>query len=336
MKHCARILITCITLGVLLIGFIPLQTTTPTVKAAKLLYFNSFLEMTVTNISTINDAVFRPDGPPVNIPLTIKYRVEIPPAFMTNTLLRIIFLQTFIILSAQVQLTIENPPAWAAVSINPSSPAVAIDTQWNYTQAVVTIAPHDDAPAEGFTLKIKAATPEILNRHVGPSTTTYDLVFQPGYTPLIDVYTTNPNRIVGPQDPVSFPIVITNKGNKQTLVTARITSSIPQGWTPLLSSSQITINSAANGANTGTLVFTITPPYGTGWHDDIQTFTLEFTPQFSPPQPDNPNYVGTPVPFQVTVRSRGFSTPGFEAPIMLIAVGITLALMIAMKTRKHT
>jgi hypothetical protein len=138
--------------------------------------------MTATNISDINTGAFRPDGPPVNIPLTIKYKVEVPPAFITNPLLRIVFLQTFIILSAQVQLTIENPPSWAAVSINPSSPAVAIATAWNYTQAVVTIAAHDDAPAEGFTLKIKATTPEILNRHVGPATTTFDLVFAPGYT----------------------------------------------------------------------------------------------------------------------------------------------------------
>jgi hypothetical protein len=329
MKRRTHALISSLILGVLLIGLLP--TTAPT-TSAKLLVFNSILTMT-SNTSTINNAVFQPDGQPVNIPLYINFKVEVPPAFISNTLFRIIFLQTFIIISAQVQLTLENPPAWAAVSINPSTPAVNIDTNFSQTEAVVTIAPHADAPAEGFTLRIKATTPELLNRHVGPSTTYFDLVFSPGYTPLIDVYTANPNRIVGPQDTVSFPIVITNKGNKQTLVTARLTSPLPEGWTPLLSTSQITINSAANGGNTGTLVFTITPPYGAGWHDDIKTFTLEFTPQFSPPKP-NGSGTGTPVPFQVTVRSRGFSTPGFETASVALALIITIGLIAFMKKRK--
>jgi len=68
--------------------------------------------------------------------------------------------------------------------------------------------------------------------------------------------------------------------------------------------------------------FSITPPYGFGWHNELETITIEFTPQFSPPQGNASSNIGTPVPFQVIIRSRGFSTPGFEL------IGVFLALII--------
>jgi hypothetical protein len=304
--------------------------TVPT-TSAKFLTFDSILQMTA-DVGNITTESFKPDGQPVNIPIRLQFKVFMPPAIMSSTLLRLLILQSLIIMDAQVQLSVENPPDWAAISINPSTPAIGIGTNWNYTDASIIIAPHDNAPAQGFSLRLKAATSSILNKHVGPSTAYYDLVFKPGYTPYIDIYTANPNRIVGPQDSVTFPIVITNKGNKQTLVTGRITSSLPDGWTAILSSPQILINSQAQG----TLVFTVTPPYGVGWHNDLTTFSIEFTPQSYPPTTEDTinGSIGRPVQFQVTVRSRGMSTPGFEVAGVAVALLVTLSIFAVWKKKR--
>ena len=276
--------------------------------SAKFITYESILEVTYDE-SVVNNAVFQPDGAPVSIPIMIRFKVEMPPSILKNIVLRIIFLQTFIITSARVQFTVLNDPDWAAISITPAAIYPNIDTTFQDAHTSLVIAPHDDAPAEGFTLKLKATTDPLLNEHVAAKDAYLDIIFQPGYIPLIDVYTEKPSRIVGPQETVTFPIRITNLGNKQTLVTAKLIN-YPEGWAPLLSQSQIIIPSASDpGNNVGEMSFSITPPYGFGWHNELETITIEFTPQFSPPQGNASSNIGTPVPFQVIIRSRGFSTP---------------------------
>jgi hypothetical protein len=317
-------------IGLILVGTI--LSVVPSGSAEKFLTFEAVLEARY-DADAVTDAIFQPDGAPVNIPIYLKFKVEVPPAFMAMPL-RLIFLQTFIITSAAVKITILNPPTWAAVSINPSPAYINIDTVFQETEAVLTIAAHDDAPAEGFVLKLKAETDYLLNKHVGPKEAFCDITFQPGYIPLIDVYTDNPTRIVGPQETVVFPIKITNLGNKRTLVTGRIIN-YPEGWSAQLSQSQITIPSAAEGNNVGMISLSIIPPYGFGWHNDLEDIYLDFTPEFSPPSSNNSAYTGTPVPVQLTVRSRGFSTPGFETAGMLLSIGIAIALISIIYKRKH-
>lgn len=317
----------------LIIGFVFVSTLLAIVPStsAKLLTYNAVLSLSY-DADAVNNAVFQPDGAPYNIPINIKFKVEIPPIFISNLALRLIFLQTMIITSASVKITVLNPPTWAAVSINPSPQYVDINNTFSEAQAILSIAAHADAPSEGFSLNLKAETDSLLNGHVASQVASLDIVFKPGYIPLIDVYTENPTRIVGPQETVTFPIKITNLGNKQTLVTARIIN-YPNGWSPLLSQSQITIASVKEGNNVGYLSFSITPPYGMGWHNELETITLEFTPQFSPPSGNISNNIGTPVPFQVTVRNRGFSTPGFEVAGLFLAVLGTVAITMIKKQR---
>ena len=318
-------------IGLILVGTI--LSIVPSSSAAKFLTYDAVLVVTY-DPEAVNQAIFKPDGPAVNIPIIIKYKVDVPPTFITEPALRFIFLQTIIITSAAVKMTILNPPTWAAVSINPSPAYVNIDSQFNQTTAVLTIAAHDDAPAEGFVLNIKAETDPVLNNHVAAKEAFVDITFQPGYIPLIDVYTESPTRIVGPQETVIFPIKITNLGNKRTLVTARILS-YPEDWSVQMSQTQITIPSAADGNNIGYLSCSVIPPFGFGWHNDLETINLDFTPQFSPPQGNNTDYIGTPVAFQITVRNRGFSTPGFETGGMLLSIGIAFALIGLLYKRKH-
>ena len=300
----------------------------------KILTFNSVLEMTYDQ-EYLNQAV-QPDGPAVTIPVTIKYKVEVPENVLKYTALRMLFFQTFIVTAVKVKMEILNEPDWASVSLVNPNPYIDIDTEFTETTTAVVIAPYKDAPARPFTLRIKAETDPVLNNHVPANSAELNMVFTPGYIPLINVYTEQPARVVEPQTTVSFPIKITNLGNKETIVTVKVTD-YPSGWAPLLAQSQIVIPAAGetSGDNIAELSFSITPPYGLGWHNELETITLEFTPQFSPPGGggNQSGLIGTPVPFQLSVRNRGFSTPGFELFGVLGALIIT---MIVIKKRKHT
>jgi hypothetical protein len=317
-------------LNFLRVGFIIILLLATTVSfiptgSAKFFEFDSQLTMTYDS-DAVNEAVFQPDGPSVSIPLNIEYQVFVPESFIGNPIMRLIILQTFIITNAKITLTVVDPPEWAAISLSNPSPYVPISTEIKDTQSTLQIAAYKEAPAQGFSLRIEAKTDPVLNGHVPEQTTYVDIQFQPGYIPLINVYTEKPNVVVAPQETVNFPIEITNLGNKETIVRARIVD-YPDGWATLLPQSQIVIPSAReSGDNTDTLTFSVTPPYGFGWHNELETITLEFTPEFSPPQGggNNSAFVGTPVQFQVTLRNRGFSTPGFEFILILAAIGIIL------------
>lgn len=307
----------------------------PSASAAdKMLTFNSVLEMTYDQ-EYLNQAV-QPDGPAVTIPVTIKYKVEVPEKILDITALRMLFFQTFIVTAVKVQMSILNQPDWASVSLVNPNPYIDINYEFTEATTAVTIAPYKDAPARPFTLRIKAETDPVLNKHIPANSAELNMVFTPGYIPLINVYTDKPARVVDPQTTVNFPIKITNLGNKETIVTAKVTD-YPEGWAPLLAQSQIVIPAAGetSGDNSAEISFSITPPYGFGWHNELETIALEFTPQFSPPGGggNQSGLIGTPVPFQLTVRSRGFSTPGFE---LIGVMGALIITMIIIKKRKHS
>lgn len=306
----------------------------PTHAQAKLITYESVLQISYDSAAS-NSAVFQPDGTPVSIPINVSFKVEVPEKFMSNILLRILFLQTFIITSAQITLDFaEEPPSWASFSIANKDVYVDISTETQYVKTALIIAPHAAAPSQEFTVRLKATTQTLLNKHVASKTAYLEIPFKPGYIPLINIETDTPSRIIGPQETTSFNIRITNLGNKQTLVSARVIG-YPEGWSPLLPQSQILIPSASEageGNNVATMTFSITPPFGAGWHNEQETITIEFTPQFSPPIPGK-NLTGAPIDFQVTVRNRGFSTPGFEI-VGLLAALIIVAVLI--KKRKKS
>jgi hypothetical protein len=76
----------------------------------KILTFNSVLEMTYDQ-EFLNQAV-QPDGPAVTIPVTIKYKVEVPEKILDNTALRMIFFQTFIVTAVKVKMEILLNSIW--------------------------------------------------------------------------------------------------------------------------------------------------------------------------------------------------------------------------------
>lgn len=305
---------------------------TPKPASAKLITYDSVLQITY-NAADLNNAVFSPSGQPVSIPINVSFNVNVPPLFMSNIVLRLIFLQSFIITNARIQLSIENPPDSAAISIANPDVYVDISTTPKSAQSAIIITPHANAPAEGFNLIIKGVTDPLLNGHVPAKTAEANLQFQPGYTPYVNVYTDNPSVIVGPQETVTFPFKVTNLGNQQTQVSI-IVINAPEGWKTLISDNSILIPSADQagaGNNVGSMSLSVTPPYGFGWHNDVETIQVEFIPSFYPPTVGK-NQTGNPIIKEINVRSRGFSTPGFEL-VGLLAALIIVAILIK-KQRK--
>ncbi|MEM0466842.1 MAG: hypothetical protein QXX20_04515 [Candidatus Thermoplasmatota archaeon] len=317
------------TTAIILLLFCSVLCSFTPITSAKVLTFSSILEITYDTNAT-KGVDFHPSGPAVLVPIKIRYKAVVPSIFLNSPLKLLIF--GIILPPVPITLTIENRPDWATVSIvNPNPVIDSISNEFLEAETAIVIAPLENAPAENWFITVKAEAPRVARGRVEPSTAKVDITFQPGYTPDIDIRTENPVKFVGPQETATFPIEIQNLGNKKTRVTARILD-YPQGWTPLLPNTQITI---APG-EVGLMSFSITPPFGFGWHNEYETITLEFTPEFWPPAAGSQQsqYVGSPVIYQVTVRNRGISTPGFEFVILAAALGLAAILATYIKNNK--
>jgi hypothetical protein len=180
--------------------------------------FDSVVEISYDK-EVVNHSVFRPDGPPVEIPITIRYKVDIPQQIFSNPLLRLLFLKTIIISSVQVSLTVINSPIWATISINPPDPYINVDTQFQQATTILQIAVHSDAPAYPYTLRIKGEVPNIYT--IDNSEAYCDVTFTPSYIPIFNLEI-NPSPQTPPNQPTFVPVSIYNLGNDFTKITAEI------------------------------------------------------------------------------------------------------------------
>ncbi len=223
-----------------------------------------------------------------------------------------------------LHLEIEEEPDWADISFLTSD--VYIDDFSNnfvYTTADLIITPYYDAPNRPKTIKIKA-TAQPIGRIEGLEFH-QQLNFQPDYIPDIFIEVENPTRQASPREAVNFKMNVKNLGNKETLVSGRIVDG-PSNWAAIISPAQFTIPPGAEYSVT----VSMTTPYDFGWHNELEKFSIEFTPQRSPPSASDP--AGTPRQVDLRVNSVGFSTPGFEIIFVFAALVVTMALI---KKRKN-
>jgi hypothetical protein len=229
----------------LLIAFLfVLPTTTairsqPNFKQDRYLTFETMLELTYDPDSLLN-VTFAPDGPPVQIPLTISSRTNLPPFLLTKpfSILKNWFISGKIITPPRtVRLSVINQPDWAAIAIKPTTPTIPLTTTWTEASSTITIACRDDAPAEPFTLKIKAEMDSM--KHLSSASTILEITIEPEWIPLISIDTIH--GIVLPNNQSSnISINITNMGNGWTLVNTDIYEI--QGWSLDLNPSLIMID----------------------------------------------------------------------------------------------
>jgi len=289
-----------IAMGILLFGsFIPITST----ASAAVTLFQSYLQLEV-NQSAIT---VQPDGPAVSVPIKAKYKVDWVP--------KMFFLKMMLVgLMKKIHFSVVNKPEWMNVAITNPDMMVDISSEYEEVLNSVVISVYKNAPAEKYTLVIQA---EVSGKTIySGATAEAQITVTPGYIPLINVYTEKPTVEVAPQTSVNFPIEISNEGNKETIVTGNIVN-IPKDWVAYLPQSQVIIPSSVEGQdNKRTVTLSVTPPYGFGWHNEIRTVGIDFVAQASPPG----SFEKTGVyHFQVMIRNKGFSLPGFELVALLAA-----------------
>ena len=195
------------------------------------------------------------------------------------------------IMDRQVTISVVNPPDWAAVAINPSTPAIGLGNTWQETMASLVIACHDRAPAEPYILKLKAELPAV--KHVSSAVAIVDIVLTPEWQPYIDVYTETPNLITPPGETTNVTFTITNKGNGWTLIQTEI-QDIP-GWSLDIDPAQFMVDI---GQSEDTILH-IRPP---ATFFGVQSINLSFTPTRF-------DESGSPVPVTIQAGYSGFHKP---------------------------
>ena len=310
-------------ISILILSVIAIFTPVSTVSAAdriKLFSFNSYIDI-VYDPAPLNEDLQIEKS--INIPLTIKYKTDIPERFlplMPWQLKNIILYGSMIGPMQKIHIEVVDSPDWADIYISqPDNFANIPDetTEVEITTSLV-ISPYEDAPAKPASIVLQVET-ETIGR-INGVTFKETVPFTPSFIPTVSLSTDKPIRTIGPHESVNFEITVRNNANKKIRVTPKIVGDYSD-WTP-------TINPSFDDIEAGqerVFTYSIIAPFDFGWHNEIESFEIDFTAQIFPLREEAA--VGGPYPFYLRVNNYGFSTPGFEVITLLAAlffVGIIL------------
>lgn len=265
----------------------------------------------------------KPEGVSVNVPVTVKYRVDVP-SFLKNMIGRIFVFGKFIVPPMKVHLSVINKPEWADITI--TSPDLYIDLEMNKFSSANTslsITVYKDAPAQPYTLILRAES-DAMGKVTSQSV---DVQFKitPGFIPLITINTDEPIKEAGPMTTLTFPIKISNNANKEAIV--KLTDyTIPPGWGVQPSQNQLIIPQGKED----TLFLSVTTPIGFGWMpNQIQQIKLKFVVMPSPPTLEYEETGSNVYIYSVSVKSGSTPLAGIVGAIVAIVVVIIVIVIMA-------
>ena len=288
----------------------------------KLFSFNSYIDIEY-DPTPLNENLNIDES--VNVPLTVKYWTDAPENFLQFVpwQIRNLFLFGSIIGPMQkLHLEIVDKPDWANIYI--SQPDILSNIPLGGQESAVEVttslilSPRVEAPSQSYSIAI-TATCDTIGRINGFEHEEF-IDFTPSFVPTIQITPEEPTRTVSPRESVNFKITVKNDGNKKTRITPSL-SDIDSKWTPTINPPFYDISPGG----TGEFTFSIYTPYDFGWHNEIESFQIDFTAQIFPLREDAP--VGGPYSIFLRVNNYGFSTPGFEIITLfaaIIIVGIIL------------
>lgn len=285
----------------------------------KLLSFNSYIDIT-PDTSNLNQPLTIDQS--VNVPITIEYSTDVPSNFLQFLpwqIKNIILYGSMIGPMQKITIEVINKPEWADITITQKAILTDIPSKGETSEKTTSLvlSPYEEAPAQPYTITIRASC-ETLGR-INGFEIEEDIVFTPSFVPTVTIIPENPTRTVGPRESVNFKITVKNEANKKARVIPVVktdTSDLDE-WNP-------TINPPFHDIPAGgeeEFIFSVYTPYDFGWHNEIQTFQIDFTTQIFPPQENSP--VGGPYSIYLRINNYGFSMPGFEIIVFLAAVIIT-------------
>ncbi len=252
----------------------------------------------------------------INVPLIISYETDIPEGlFSKYWRVKNFFLYGSTIgPTQQITLEVLKQPDWADIILAQGNLLVDFPSKGNPIKVETSLifSPYEDAPAQPYTITIKA-TSEQFGRINGFSTTA-DILFTPSFVPTVTIITEKPTRTIHPKESVNFNIQVKNEANKKARITPQLITPTP-GWSP-------TINPPFFDVLPGeeqSFIFSVYTPFDFGWHDQIETFQIDFTTQIFPLRENAAK--GGPYPIFLRIENYGFSTPGFEIFPILLSFG---------------
>jgi len=309
---------TCIIMGILL--FSAFTVLMPSSSALKL---QGNIKLEVGKIS--NERV-SPNVGRLEIPLRIGYKISglgAGIAYFANN-------------DAKVQIDISNIPEWASVQVTPAKVAMAIsETDYRYANATMVVTVNENAPAlSSANIEVTLTADEIKGLGATVQKVTYGperILFKPSYIPIIGYTIDNTLKEIAPGETADFDITLENLGNGKTEVILEITSDLPDGWIASVPSVVMLDSKTFEGEPTKDITLTVQPPYNFGYHNDEQVVRVKLAARYFA---DDGSLSVKEYPLEVTVKSRGFSTPGFEIAFVFIAMSLILLMSKKYKKQK--
>ncbi len=333
---------TSIVLSILLVSIFvvftsafPKSNTASAAIIPKFVQYDSIVEMEFDDSSALNTPI-HPLGGTRNVDIKVRYFNTVPDMFRTGIGRKLMFGIFKFVFLAPVHLSVENIPDWCTATIAP--PDIIFDAfeEGSALERKVTlqIAVNKESTALfPHELRIKA-TGDSPDPHIkAPPAITLPVAITPGYVPLVS---TDPGATIKkthPGEPVSWDIKLTNNGNGEAIVRARVINP-PEGWIISVNPQTIVPSLADGDVNEKEMTLTALPPFEFGYHNEQVLIEVEITPEFSSPGAGaSANLTkGDPIYLSLAVQNRGFSTPGFEVIFLITAI---LAIIVMKKRRKN-
>ena len=306
-------------------SFTPYILTQKPVAAEKLISFPSYISITYD--STPLNQPLQIDVA-IGVPVTITFWTDIPQGFNKIpffAIRNIILFGNPVAVQEKIHLNITNAPNWANIYFSTPDiliPSIPFQGETPETQNVtLIISPKIEAPAEPQNIAITASS-DAMKRLKG-YVYSINIPFQPTFLPTIAITPENPIRTVGPHESVTFHITVLNNGNKATRVTPTIANP-NSDWTPTINPPLYEIQPNQEQV----FSFSVITPYNFGWHNEYQSFQVRFYAEAFPFTQGAPSTNQT---IYLVLNNHGFSMPGFELVLVLIAL---LSVVFVIKKRR--
>ena len=231
---------------------------------------------------------------------------------------------------ASIDLKVEALDEWfeCTISENIITAKITKDPTDVFEKPYVRITLDERAPAFGTgRFKITATVRQQRALWATLKEKTFEKVvpFTPAYLPVINTKVESNFVEVSPGKPVYVNAYIENLGNARTAVDI-VLLNIPDGWA-VSGPSEVTVGAANLGESPkATVLITIQPPYGFGYHDETKSIKVQFTPRYYLGAGEG--VIGETKEEVINVKNRGFSIPGFETSLVVIAlISVSLILI---------
>jgi len=242
---------------------------------------------------------------------------------------------------ASISLSVEETPNYVTASLNRNVVTPEIQKGWCYETALLSVTFKESAPAKGpvnIKIKMEAAPVSALLWKINGATGMGTIEITPEFLPIISVNPVTTLKEISPGEVAEFPIELENLGNAQTKFVFNVLN-VPDGWSASIVSN-VDVGSALEGQNNKkTVTLLVQPPYGFGYHDDRRDIKITVKGQYFAGTSSgigNNTLSTEEYTYIFTVRSRGFSTPGFEAIFVVFALmAVALIVKMRQKTKKN-